>query len=276
MKNKLFSLLLVAPLLSGCLGIRVEFHFRENAYAVYLGATEEDIDKFGKYEEIVIDAQYFSKESIQKLKDSGATHVISYLNIGSIESFRPYYEQYKHLTLGEYEHWEEERWVDVSKKEWQDFIVNDLVDQLLEKGVNGFFIDNVDVYYNYHTEEIYDGLEKILTDLRLKFLYTIINGGDTFVYEHFEKAQDLRDICGAINQETVFSKINWEDGTFSRNDKEEMEYFKNYVLFAKDHYVHGFILEYTTDEQLIKEVKDFCAQNVLDAYFSSNLELIPE
>lgn len=270
---KLFPLGMIIPLLSGCL-FKIENHVNEHAYAVYLGASEEDIDKFGKYDEIVIDAQYFSKESIDKIKESGSK-VISYLNIGSIENFRSYYNDYVDLTIGEYEHWEEERWVDVSSKRWQDFILNDLADQLIAKGVFGFFVDNVDVYYNFHTPEIYEGVETLLTRLRQKQVYTIINGGDTFVYEYFEKNRTINDILGAVNQETVFSKINWDDGTFGKNDKEEREYFQEYVVNIQRWNARVYLLEYTTDEKLIEEIKNYCAYNVFDFYISPNLELLP-
>ena len=46
----------------------------------------------------------------------------TYLNIGSIENFREYYTTYAELAIGEYEHWEEEQWVDVANPDWQKFI----------------------------------------------------------------------------------------------------------------------------------------------------------
>lgn len=69
----------------------------------------------------MIDAQYFSKKDIRKLH-AGGTKVYSYLNIGSIENFRPYYKTYEHLAIGDYENWEEEKWVNVADKDWQEFM----------------------------------------------------------------------------------------------------------------------------------------------------------
>ena len=46
----------------------------------------------------------------------------TYLNIGSIENFREYYTTYAEVAIGEYEHWEEEEWVDAANPDWQKFI----------------------------------------------------------------------------------------------------------------------------------------------------------
>ena len=60
----------------------------------------------------------------------------TYLNIGSIENFREYYTTYAEVAIGEYEHWEEEEWVDAANPDWQKFI-GQLSQELNEKGVDG-------------------------------------------------------------------------------------------------------------------------------------------
>ena len=47
------------------------------------------------------------------------------------------------------------------KKSWQKFITQK-GKELKNKGLEGFFIDNVDVHYHYKKPEIYKGLTKIL------------------------------------------------------------------------------------------------------------------
>ena len=51
-------------------------------------------------------------------------------------------------------------------------------------------------------------------------LEVIINGGDTFLDAYCEKYSSWEDIITGINQETVFSKICWEDGSFGRATEE--------------------------------------------------------
>ena len=51
--------------------------------------------------------------------------------------------------------------MDVANPDWQKFI-GQLSQELYEKGVDGFFIDNCDVYYYAPRESIFEGLTAIL------------------------------------------------------------------------------------------------------------------
>ena len=90
---------------------------------------------FAGYDIIVIDAAYYSKADIDKLHQQGVL-VYSYLNIGSLVDFRDFFLDYKHLTLGKYENWQGEYWVDVSETEWQDHILEQ-AGLLVKKDVDG-------------------------------------------------------------------------------------------------------------------------------------------
>ena len=109
-------------------------------YGVFLSICE-NIEQFADYEIVVIDAQYYPKEELDAFRSKGHK-VFSYINIGSLEDFRDYYDEYKDLSLGAYEHWEEEVWVDVSSPRWQDLILKKVAVWLLDKEIDGFFVDN--------------------------------------------------------------------------------------------------------------------------------------
>lgn len=221
-------------------------------YGVFLGASPEDMPLMEAYEKIVIDAQYFSADEIRELKDSGHT-VYSYINLGSVEDFRPYYKDYERFTLDVYENWEEEKWVDVSQKEWQEFVVNDLAVSMIDKGVDGLFVDNTDVYYHYPTDEMFNGVTNILKGFKDLNTYVIINGGDEYVNEYAKRNSELDSIMDAENQETIFSKINWDDETFTANEDTEREYFQDYAEMVSSYGKDVYLLEYTTDSELIKK-----------------------
>ena len=72
-------------------------------YGVFLSICE-NIEQFADYEIVVIDAQYYPKEELDAFRSKGHK-VFSYINIGSLEDFRDYYDEYKDLSLGAYEHW---------------------------------------------------------------------------------------------------------------------------------------------------------------------------
>lgn len=192
-------------------------------YGVFLNADDSSLERFKEYDTIVIDAQYFTRKDIGILHENEVT-VYTYLNIGSIENFREYYADYEKLALGDYEHWEEEKWMDVSSPDWQKFI-GSLARELYEKGVDGFFIDNCDVYYYATTASIFDGLTVILQDVMSLGKEVIINGGDVYVTEYRERYGTAKDIMTGVNQETVWSGIDFDKGTFYEQNKDDRDYF---------------------------------------------------
>ncbi|SFQ50481.1 hypothetical protein SAMN02910358_02514 [Lachnospiraceae bacterium XBB1006] len=241
-------------------------------YGVFLNAEPKDIPKLRNYEKVVIDAQYFSKKQVEKLKKDGHK-VYSYINLGSVEKFRPYYKDYEDITLSVYENWEDERWVDVSQKRWQKFIGTTLANRLKKKGVDGYFVDNVDVYYHYHTKKIFNGVTAILKQLKKKGK-VIVNGGDAYVRTYGKKYHTLKPILHGVNQETVFSAIDFEnDWKLIRNDPENRAYFQDYVKFIKNLKRKVYLLEYTDDAALIKKIKKFCKKHGYNYYITNDPEL---
>ena len=243
----------------------------ELEYGVFLNLDASDMDRIEGYQTLVIDAQYFSKEDIMHLKEQGST-VYSYLNVGSIENFRTYYDAYSYLALGAYENWDEEQWIDVSSPVWQEFLVS-LEEELLAKGIDGFFIDNCDVYYQYHTEDIFEGLTLILEHLMKYDISVIINGGDTYVMEFMDMHSSAHQIMTGVNQESVWGEFDFETGNYIAQSKDNREYFESYVEACRDDGADVYLLEYTTDFALKWKIKKYCANNQFHYYISDSIEL---
>ena len=240
-------------------------------YGVFLSICE-NIEQFADYEIVVIDAQYYPKEELDAFRSKGHK-VFSYINIGSLEDFRDYYDEYKDLSLGAYEHWEEEVWVDVSQKRWQDFMLNDIAAGLLEKDIDGFFVDNCDVYYVHPKQEILEGLTVIMKGLKATGKKVIINSGDTFLDAYCEQGGKWDDVISGINQESVFSTILWDEGTFGTAEPEDHEYFVSYIDRYGSQGAEIYLLEYTVDEELVKEIKAFCEERGYTYYVADSIEL---
>lgn len=241
------------------------------SYGVFLGLDPEDMARLSGYGLVVIDAEYYTAEQIAQLHAAGQT-VYTYLNIGSVENFRDYYEVYEPLTLGVYEDWPDERWVDVSQPEWQRFVVDTLAASLAEKGVDGFFIDNADVYYVYPREEIYAGLVETLSGLKAYGLPLVINGGDTFVSALMEDGQI--GLVDGVNQESVFTSIDFDQGTFGTQDAENHAYYLEYLSLCRDAGLNVYLLEYATDPAAVEtQIAAYCGENGFLYYISDDLEL---
>jgi len=241
------------------------------AYGVFL-SYEGDLEKLSSYKTVVIDAQYYSKEEIESFKNSGH-EVLSYINIGSIEDFRPYYSEYEDLTLDAYENWDEEKWIDVSNERWQDFVMNSLATKMLEKGIDGFFVDNCDVYYHYQTDEMLEGVSVIMKSLVSTGKSVLINGGDVFLDAYCDKKGEWSDVITGINQETVISKIDWDNDTLTRNSEEDRRYYSDYIEKYSNLGADVFLLEYTTDKSVEKDIRDYCRKQDFSYYISDSVEL---
>jgi uncharacterized protein (TIGR01370 family) len=241
-------------------------------YGVYLSETYDELPKNLRCETLVIDAQNYSASEIAKLKESNGT-VISYLSIGSIEKYRSYFDRYKALILGPYENWDEEYWVNVADKEWQKFIIEKLAVDLRKKGVDGFFIDNTDVYYYYPSPSIYDAITNILKRLKARKLLVYVNGGDKYISDYMKEHGRLYKILDGVNQESVFTSINWEDKTFSKNDDDTKKYYLDYLSRVAKDKKKVFLLEYTKDPKLAAEARAEAKKLGYTIYISKSLDL---
>lgn len=245
---------------------------KQKPYGVFLNLNKRNIKKLYRYKAVVIDAQFFSKEEILKLKKH-KIKVYSYINIGSIEKFRPYYSKFKHLALGHYENWDEERWINVADNSWQNFISNKLAPQLLKKGISGFFVDNCDVYYNYPKKSIYSGLIHLLKALRKKNTSVIINGGDTFISKYMLSHKNLKSILTGINQECVFTAIDFDHNTTIEQKTSVKNYFLKYLSKLKKHNTKIYLLEYTKKKSVIDKINTYCKKHKYIYYASPDIEL---
>ncbi|WP_299078775.1 endo alpha-1,4 polygalactosaminidase, partial [uncultured Fretibacterium sp.] len=211
---------------------------------------------------LVVDPAHFEEREIAFLKVSGHT-VYGYLNVGSLEAFRPYYGRFKRFVLGRYENWDGEWWVDVSAAPWRDFVVSELAAEYVRKGIDGFFVDNCDVYHYRRSRRIFDGLSEVLRRLSGYGLEVLINGGDEYATAALEEYGSIAGLFSGVNQETVFTrinfdKLNFETGAFGRSREEDRQYFLSYLEKMEGAGAKIRLLEYTRDADTAREIERFC------------------
>lgn len=272
MKKILYALIALIAVLSAFFLINIRFSKPElNEYGVFIGIEAEDIKRLDSYKTVVIEPSLFDKALIERLHQNGKT-VYGYLNIGSLENYRSYYKDFKRLALGRYENWDDEEWIDVSDKDWQEFISLKIAKEYADKGIDGFFIDNADVYYHYNQPEIFEGLCAILKNLKTYNLTIIINGGDSFVSECISK-NIHGSLFDAVNQESVFTKIDFENMKYYEQDKDTLKYFLEYLELVKDNGIKVYLLEYGADKATAKKINSYCRENGFLWYNAENIFL---
>lgn len=240
-------------------------------YGVFLGINQQEAYKLDDYKLVVIDPSQFQAEAVEKLHKKGKI-VYGYLNIGAIENYRPYYEDFQNLTLGVYENWTDEMWIDTTSAQWQNHIVKVLANKYADMGIDGFFLDNADVYYHYPADDIFQGLVRILKGLKAYNLPLIINGGDSFVSKTIEDGT-AKELFDGINQETVFTSIDFKHKSYGKQTKSETLYFQEYLSRAKAAGLSVYLLEYGADLSLANEIDEYCRENGFQWYNAEGLEL---
>ena len=263
----LLLILLGAGLLCGCAKEKAE----NPRYGVFIGANPQQSDSFTGYDVIVIDAAYYTQAELDRLHQDGAT-VYSYLNVGSLEDFRAFYPDYQHLILDEYDNWPGEYWVDITSPAWQSHI-QEQAELLVEKGIDGFFIDNADVYYQYPDPGIFQSLVTILAQLGRFDKDIIMNGGDVFIAEAIlEPASPLVEITG-VNQECVFTDIDFDTGRLTRQDADTTRYYQAYLELCQRNGLTVYLLEYGADKTLLREMEEYCDKRQFGFYVSPSIDL---
>jgi cysteinyl-tRNA synthetase len=100
------------------------------------------------------DQANFTKAQIAQLRAGGQNRVISYLNVGACEMFRAYWSNAPGFVscngnsaaqLGPYSGYPDEVWMNLSNADYQKLIVQYVAPRLAAQGVDGFFLDNLEL-----------------------------------------------------------------------------------------------------------------------------------
>lgn len=138
--------------------------------------------------------------------------------------------------------------------------------------ITAFSLDNADVYYHFPTEEVFQGLCTIMKGLKSYDLPLIIKGGDTNVSRCMKENTALS-LFDGIDQETVFTKIDFTNQTYGQQPEKETENFQKYLSKVKDHGLSVYLLEYRADRALSKQIDDCCKENGFLWYNADGLKL---
>ena len=246
-----------------------------SSFGVFIGAAREEArEMLLKSDEkmlSVLDADEIFAEDAAKIHEKGH-EIFAYINVGALENWRRYYSQFEKFSLSPYANWKNENWVDVSKVEWQDFITQTIAKECEEKGVDGFFLDNFDVYAEYRRDEIFDSLLAILRSLSKYEKKIIINGGDVFVDELIHN--DFQHLIWGVCQESVFTRVSsYKKEKFEKQKSAVAKSRAAYLFRAKEAGLHVFAVEYAKKPSLSEYAEQKCEENGFRCYVSPSLSL---
>ena len=247
-------------------------------YGAFLGRDGNNVNYFNKYQYISLELDEFTDTNLNRLSNKGVKF-FAYLNVGSLENYRDYYDDYESITFKDYEEWPDERWIDVSNSSWQNFVVNTLAKGFKDRNAFGVYLDNVDVYTIAKEEEMNFnafgiGLKNIIKGVSDLGLKVMINGGSEFLDDMNDQNDNVFDYIWAYHQEEVFSLItDYEHNGFGTQSNENKQYYQEIAAMMKEKGKEVFLLEYTISTSLIKTIKSYCFEKQYHCYIATNTDL---
>ena len=273
-------ILLIPLLLTGCKGHKNDEYVipQMDDYGAFLGRSGNNVDGFNKYKFISVELDEFSHTNIERLSKKGV-NFLAYLNVGSLESYRDYYDEYESFTFKDYDNWPDERWIDVTNTSWQNNIVS-LAQRFKNDGAFGVYLDNVDVYSIAKEEEMNyqafgEAIKSMIVRINALGLKVLVNGGAEYFDDMFDQNDSVFDSLWAYHQEEVFSLISdYEHNVFTTQTSEDKNYYIS--IASKMHQIgkEVFFLEYTKDNLLKDSIEDYCHTVEYHYYISSTIELL--
>ena len=128
---------------------------------------------------IAIEPEDYSDAEIAAMKQSGAK-VLAYLSVGSVSDERSYYKVLKPYTLRKLDDWPHERYLDLRQPVVRDWIQK-RARELKARGFDGWWLDNVDVYEEYRSTEMFRALVSAIHGVKALGGYVMVNGGMMFL-----------------------------------------------------------------------------------------------
>ncbi|MGT2710793.1 endo alpha-1,4 polygalactosaminidase [Streptococcus oriscaviae] len=267
----LFGIILLGVALFFCFQVSGK---KPSDYGVFIGMEKKDLLQLSKsYQTLVLDVTYLDKTDIKQLHFR-SRQIFAYLNIGALETSNSFYQDFKDLTFKPYDNWPDESWIHVTDSAWQDFLVHQLAQSLKDKGVDGLFLDNFDVYDHDQRPEVYASLVQLLKEFQTMNLPVIINGGSTFVSQFLaEDPQLARQLIYAVNQESVFLAYDFDAGKPVQQTAEAEDFYLDYLNNLSQTGLQVFLIEYGADSHQAHQISKQCQDLNYTLYLAPSILL---
>jgi uncharacterized protein (TIGR01370 family) len=128
------------------------------------GGPEAVADRLGGFGLVVVDGELASADEVAALRSRGTT-VLGYLSVGTIEKWRSWYPRLKRYRLAAWADWKDEWFADVSRRKLRRELAARIAPELLAKGFDGLFLDNVDMIETRNHAAQRPGMRKLVLAL---------------------------------------------------------------------------------------------------------------
>jgi len=171
---------------------------------------------------VVVEPEDYSAAELKELKKKGAK-VLAYLSVGSVSDERSYYKTLEPYTLRKLDDWPHERYLDVREAKVRDWLQKRARD-LKRKGFDGYWLDNIDIYEEYRSTEMFQALVNTLHAIKAVGGYVMINGGMLFITDMliphkvqlgaYKRESNAKRMCASLKRAGLKNTIIEMDGLY--------------------------------------------------------------
>jgi endo-alpha-1,4-polygalactosaminidase (GH114 family) len=132
------------------------------AFAIGGGNLSGDLAaRYAGFDLVVVDGEEVTQAQVRKFHAAGAI-VLAYVSVGTIERGRAWYRRAKRYRLDYWGDWGE-WYANVARRGFRDLIARRVAPGMLRKGVDGLFLDNVDMIEQHRSQR--RGMRALVTRL---------------------------------------------------------------------------------------------------------------
>jgi len=218
------------------------------------------------YKYVILESEHYTSTDIKQIKEKNEI-VLCYISLGEVNEFSEYYPELKGHTYGKNETWNS-HYINLKSITVKN-ILKRVIENKLDKGFDGLFLDNIDNYGSYG-KQAYQKNDLILfiKELKNKFssCFFMQNAG-------LQLLPETHNYINAVAFESVASNYNITAETYNyRNTQEFNSYINKLKEINKSYNLPVILIEYAGDNKLFKKIESRLRKTNLD-YFIGKIEL---
>jgi len=207
-----------------------------------------DPESIKGYDYVILESQFYNIYEIRKIKSQNEK-VLAYISIGEVNEHAPHFKEIKDYTAGKNEIWNS-YYLDLKSEKTVNTLLR-IIDRTLEKGYDGFFLDNVDNYTTWGAQP------NQKADL-VKFLKTISEKYPEKIWIQnagVELIDETAPYVDALVLESVATNYTFDDKSYKlRPEADFKAYASKLTDISKKHNLPVILIEYADTEKLYKQV----------------------
>ncbi len=244
-----------------------------NCVMVYYGNKEIPMDILRAYDMVITSENAkFVKEIRMLFYEKHLPKFIGYLSIGELDSGNPFYSELKQFAIGKNKMWGS-KILNVTNKQYQDFIINKEARYIVDQGFDGFFLDTLNSYKLVVPQKDWkpyqDAIINIVKALKQKYpdKMIIVNRG-------FSVFNEIKPYINGVLVESLFKGIdnhkNYIDVPSTTTEK-----LLKILTHIKDSGIPVIVLDYAKDQkEAKKDIKKIASYGFIPYVSDYNLDKV--